>query len=324
MLEQIECLNGRLPETFEVCEWVVETPAGPHPVPPSVQALLAVVWPENQRLRTRDEFDLEVRFGGFEAEAGLFVEDRPRAWYGVGHDEGQFHLLVDLAEAANNDSPPVYYVDHEGDEPAQYDAPSLWHRLHHLRTSTSAVDLGRACVRGNVPKIRRALDEGADVGPLEGSGLTPLHLAVISGSVETVEILLAAGADPNAALTRMTDLTDTYLGEDVTNLPAWPFALHTDETPVLVALNLLVEHVRCGRVPDVLAVLLAAGADPNAATPEAAERGESEGWNAMDVAHHFMTFREIPEAAVCFRMLRDAGGELASRADWAASQGYEG
>ncbi|UGQ11798.1 ankyrin repeat domain-containing protein [Yinghuangia sp. ASG 101] len=315
VFEELERLGGRLPERFEVRERVVGTPAGPHPVPPSVQALLAVVWPEHQRLRTRDEFDWEVRFGGFEVEAGLFAEELPRAWYGVGHDEGQHFYLVDLAEAADHDAPPVYRVDHEGGEPAQYGAPSLWRRLLDLRTSTPTVDLGRACVRGDVARVRRALAEGVGLGPLEESGLTPLHLAAISGSVETVEMLLAAGADPNAALTHMTDLTDTYLGEDVGNLPAWPFALYTDETPVLVALNLLVEHVRCRRVPDVLAVLLAAGADPNAATPEAAERGESEGWNAVDVAYHFMTFRAIPEAAVCFRMLRDAGGEPESLAE---------
>ncbi|MEU8140235.1 ankyrin repeat domain-containing protein [Streptodolium elevatio] len=323
VLKKIEHLGGRFPAAFVLRDQVVDTPAGPHPVPASVQALLAVEWPADRRLRTRDEFDWEFRFGGSEADDGLFAEDRPRPWYVVAHDEGQFLYLVDLAEAAGDDSPPVYVVDHEGDEPSQHGAPSLWHRLCRLRSSSPAMDLGRACVRGNTARVQRALDEGAGTGPLEDSGLTPLHLAAVSGSVETMKVLLAAGADPDAALDRYTSLTE-YLGEDVDNLPAWPFELATDTTPLLVALGLLVEPVRARRIPDVVALLLAAGADPNAATPRAAERSENEGLNAADIAYEIMRVRDVPQAAACLRMLRDAGGELDLNAEWAAEQGYVG
>ncbi|MEV6159283.1 hypothetical protein AB0L53_54015 [Nonomuraea sp. NPDC052129] len=54
------------------------TPVGEYPVPPSVQALLAAVWPAEQRLRTNDEFEWQtfLYYGGegSETEPGLVVE----------------------------------------------------------------------------------------------------------------------------------------------------------------------------------------------------------------------------------------------------------
>ncbi|MEW2498484.1 hypothetical protein AB0942_33870 [Streptomyces nodosus] len=93
----------------------MSTPAGERPVPPAVQALLAVVWPSSQHLVTDDEFGWEVHLPSHcEVEAGLVRETIPRPWFAIGHDEGQWFLLVDLASA--DDDFRVHRVDHEGDQ----------------------------------------------------------------------------------------------------------------------------------------------------------------------------------------------------------------
>lgn len=110
---RIARLKGRIPEGFQPREWVVRTPAGEHPVPPAVQALLAVVWPSWQRLATDDEFGWEVHLPSHcEVEAGLVEEETPRAWYAIGWDEGQWYLVVDLADTDGDFR--VHRVDHEG------------------------------------------------------------------------------------------------------------------------------------------------------------------------------------------------------------------
>jgi len=326
VLREVERLGGRLPEAFEARDRVVETAAGPHSVPPSVQALLAVVWPEGEQLRTTDEFDFEVRFVGFEVGAGLVVEDRPRAWYGVRQDSGQWFLLVDLAEAAEaaGGLPRVYHVDHEGGEPAP-SGEFLDSYMFDLRRSSPVIDLGRACVRGDTSDVRRRFGEGVGTGSMDDSGLTPLHLAVVSCSVECIQTLLTAGSDPNAAMFRKVDITETYLEPDVDRFPIVPFSLTTDETPLHVALKFLDTSAGRAFVPDMLRVLLTAGADPNAATPTAAERGETDGWNAVDVVYDSMRLNpDAPEPTACMQLLRDAGGELALLAEWAARDGYQG
>ncbi|MFJ8747260.1 WD40 repeat domain-containing protein [Embleya sp. NPDC127516] len=84
-------------------------------MPPAVQVVLAVVWPSWQRLATDDEFGWEVHLPAeCEVEAGLVAEEIPRAWYAIGHDDGQWYLLVDLAEAEADGDFRVHRVDHEG------------------------------------------------------------------------------------------------------------------------------------------------------------------------------------------------------------------
>ncbi|MER5618811.1 WD40 repeat domain-containing protein [Streptomyces sp. NPDC002215] len=115
-LSQIGRLKGRVPEGFRPREWVVRTPAGMYPVPAAVQALLAVEWPSQQRLIFDTEFGWEVHLGAYcEVEDGLVEEETPRAWYAIGYDQGQWYLLVDLAEVAGTTF-RVYRVDHEGGE----------------------------------------------------------------------------------------------------------------------------------------------------------------------------------------------------------------
>ncbi|MFJ5726088.1 WD40 repeat domain-containing protein [Streptomyces sp. NPDC093149] len=116
---QVYRLKGRIPEGFRPREWVVRTPVGMYPVPPAVQALLAMEWPSRQRQRLifDDESGREVHLGAYcEVENGLVEEETPRAWYAIGYDQGQCYLVVDLADMDGDFR--VYQVDHEGGEEA--------------------------------------------------------------------------------------------------------------------------------------------------------------------------------------------------------------
>lgn len=110
---EIARLKGHIPADFEPREWTVNTPIGPHPIPPSMQALLAVKWPEGHVLHTDDDLDWDTRLPSHdEVGEGLIVDDA--AWYTIGWDEGQWYHVVDLAD--DSDDPWTFYVDHEGGE----------------------------------------------------------------------------------------------------------------------------------------------------------------------------------------------------------------
>merc|ERR1711915_1162259 len=52
--------------------------------------------------------------------------------------------------------------------------------------------------KGDISKVREALEEGADVNSrVNSKGSTSLHLASAEGHVEVVKILLEGGADSN-------------------------------------------------------------------------------------------------------------------------------
>ena len=54
--------------------------------------------------------------------------------------------------------------------------------------------------KGDISKVREALEEGADVNSRANSkGSTSLHLASAEGHVEVVKMLLEGGADSNLA-----------------------------------------------------------------------------------------------------------------------------
>lgn len=58
-----------------------------------------------------------------------------------------------------------------------------------------AADIWRACEMGETSKVRALLKKGASANALTNRKKTPLHYAVIGGSLELVEILIEAGAD---------------------------------------------------------------------------------------------------------------------------------
>jgi ankyrin repeat protein len=91
-----------------------------------------------------------------------------------------------------------------------------------------------AAMRGDVDAVRALIKQGADVNAAQGDGMTALHWAAETGSIEIAQIVITAGASLSA-VTR-----------------------HGAFTPLHVA-------ARAGRA-DVVKALLAAGADPNAKT----------------------------------------------------------
>lgn len=59
-------------------------------------------------------------------------------------------------------------------------------------------ELARVVARGDHTSVRRLLAGGTDVNERHPAGWTPLHAAAVRGDGDLCEILLAAGADPNA------------------------------------------------------------------------------------------------------------------------------
>ena len=74
-----------------------------------------------------------------------------------------------------------------------------------------------AARRGDVAAVRAALKDGADVNAAQGDGLTGLHLAAQSGSLEVAKVLLAAGAKADAK-TRIGAYTPLHLASQGAHL----------------------------------------------------------------------------------------------------------
>lgn len=262
--KQLARLKGGVPKDFAPRDRMVDTPAGPRPVPPSVQALIAVTWPEKHVMLTKNEFNWEVGIGfGAETEQGLIREDR--AWYTVGYDDGQYYTVVDLDQAAGTDDPLTYHVDHEGDEPVPW-GQRLSECLagYKVKRPPAKKNLfARACAAGDTEAVEAALAGGASVGPVNTTGITPLHLAALaSRSPELVRRLIEAGADVNAAIVRTIPSMHTFVESD----RLYGRHLAVGDTALYAAVSGLsywpdqaapVAH-------EMVRILLAAGADPNA------------------------------------------------------------
>ena len=105
--------------------------------------------------------------------------------------------------------------------------------------------LHSAATRGNAAVAALLLDAGADVNARSSTGLTPLHHAAGSRSSDLIEMLLEAGADVHAR--------------------GWYGVSHS------VQGNVTPLHVAAYRNPnpEIVTMLVAAGADPNGEVPRA-------------------------------------------------------
>lgn len=266
VLAEIARLGGRLPEDFAVRDLVVETPIGPHAVPPSVQALLAIEWPAGQVLVHKEELNWELTLPApGEAERDFTATGYQKAWYTVGGDSQRCHLMVDLAHPGDTGDPTVY----------RFAASGHWHPSRSLskrlartkvqRPPTAKAALAHACARGDLDTARALLAGGASLGPVNKAGVTPLHMAAFtSGSPELVRLLIEAGADVDAVTTgdkppslySLVDSGRLYRRE-----------LRPGTTPLSAAVQCVGTFVRNfqPRAVEVVEALLAGGADPNIA-----------------------------------------------------------
>ena len=68
------------------------------------------------------------------------------------------------------------------------------------------MDLFRAAMAGDVPRLRELLAQLPDVDASDNLGNTALHAAVRGDRQEVVRVLLEAGADPDASQPALTFL----------------------------------------------------------------------------------------------------------------------
>ncbi|MFF2374798.1 methyltransferase domain-containing protein [Streptomyces xiamenensis] len=253
-------LQAVMPSRIEPHGRAVDTPAGPRTLPRCIRAILAISWPEEGRLCAGEAFKSPaVRFpAGSEADR-LLGEDR--AWYVIGHDNDRHLYLVDLDEAAQSTNPLIHQVHRADGQPTPAGEPlSQW--LTRLSWSQAHLDFGRACVRGDVARIAAALRAGAGTGPLEPSGVTPLHLAAVTHRAHAVRHLLAASADPDAATIQRDFNLHTYTA--AAGDGRYLASAEAGETPLLLAVRALhyAGTPEGGDPAAVVEALLAAGADP--------------------------------------------------------------
>lgn len=230
VLRQVRRLGGRLPSGFTPRGLTHGTTTGDYPVPAAIQMFLALRWGTNT-LCTNDDSRHPVRFGrGEDIDCG--TTPAGCAWCVIGmQGDGQYRWMVNLAMDVTAD-PLVSLVDGDG---LASDAPRpLSVRLAELkaternttgrreamgvktvRLAARNTRLPRACAVGDLVVVTRELADSPDgLGPLDASGITPLHLAVLSGSAQVTQALLKAGADPNAVIKRRISTPWKYLDRE--------------------------------------------------------------------------------------------------------------
>ena len=173
-----------------------------------------------------------------------------------------------------------------------------------------------AAERGYAPVVALLLALGAPVGALDHQGISPLHRAVQSGSLETVTLLLAAGADIDRRETRWQGTALSWacvlkqvhlahylapLSRDVRALAGFAFLERLDE--VLRAEPGLANEVLADKdaptplfclpgdedkAADVARLLLSHGADPSRRNDQGRTPAEVARVNGLDEAADIM------------------------------------
>ncbi|MFB4308597.1 ankyrin repeat domain-containing protein [Actinomadura sp. GTD37] len=273
--KQIARLGGRLPEDFEPKEWMVSTPAGERRVPDWAQALFAVVF-EAGDLRADDHSEYLVHFYETPIGPGYFKQKSQRAWHGVGQKGDYYWYVADLDDTSAN--PMVHKLDMEGGDGALDSGIRLSTLLAGLKVITPPGDgdrLALACSARDVAAATEELARGAGLGPLDDTGIAPLHLAVMSRSTDLVRLLLEAGADARAEIEHDTQTPWTYVDANAYGSGE----LWTRTTALHLALNGELAHrlYEDEPVDEIVRLLLDAGAAPDAI--------DGFGWTPMQLAN---------------------------------------
>ncbi len=272
---------------------VITPGAHAHPrhegLPPVLRALLEdVVWPEKRTY--------EGRYGDWKvwgAWFGVFKRDERSVMFGQ-YDGGNYGLFADWADGGV-DHPTVYGIDHEegskrrlGTIEEFFAGLSVVPEKHVVgKLGAELLDVVVTGGRGVVEQVGRLLDDGADANATDERGITPLHAATRSAQIRDEDVLplvrklLAAGADPRAALPADVDV-GLVQGE------AGMTALHF----------LVVMRGRADERCEAVRLLIEAGADPNARTARA-------GQTPLHLCH----YGEVGVTS----LLVDAGGDPGAR-----------
>lgn len=263
VLAQLTRLKGRPPADVPHTDGKVETPLGPRSLPPCVQALAAVTWPDGHTVVTKDKDEYELRLPvTSEVATGALREDR--AWFAVAVLEHGQRWIVDLDQAATTDDPAVC-LDGTGYLSGPLWSTRLSERLAAIKSKrppSPKYAFPRACATGDVEAVKAGIAAGAWLWPVKAGEPTPLHLAALaSRSPEVVRLLIEAGAGLEIPLDKRPSSLHAY-GER-----AWFHGrrLSPGDTPLAAAINGI------GGPPEeastasaIVGVLLAAGANPEA------------------------------------------------------------
>ena len=95
--------------------------------------------------------------------------------------------------------------------------------------SAASDGLHRAVAKGQVDRLRRLLDAGADANRANADTETPLHVAAQAGQLEVARLLLDSGADANA--TTQHDDTALHLAAQARQLDSVRLLLERGADP---------------------------------------------------------------------------------------------
>src|SRR5262245_42735008 len=91
-------------------------------------------------------------------------------------------------------------------------AGSMLGEINDTRVADAAMD-------GNKELLRSLIKQAADVNSSQGDGMTALHWAALHGDVESVQVLINAGANLKA-VTRLGSYSPLYMAAKTGSAPA--------------------------------------------------------------------------------------------------------